>query len=75
MRIIYKLNNYLFGWDYVVWTDYLADKGISRVVKLPDGTIGYWDTILLPIFSTIKNPESVVWLTCKPEKYFKLNNK
>ena len=64
---MYKIKHYLFGWDYVWWRN-SADSGIVRVRVLPDGTIGYWRYGKL--FDKITDPNQVIWLTCKPEKYF-----
>ena len=66
---MYKLFNYLFGWDYVIWSN-SADAGIAKVRTLPDGTIGYWRYRTSGIFDEIKEPKQVKWLTCTPDKYF-----
>ena len=65
----YKLLNYLFGWDYILWRN-SADNGLARVRVLPDGTIGYWRYSITKAFDKIESPDQVIWLTCYPEKYF-----
>lgn len=67
---MYKLWNYLFGWDYVIWENSAA-QGIARVKVLPDGTLGYWRYKITNVFDEIKEPKQVKWLTCKPDKYIK----
>jgi hypothetical protein len=70
ISVMYRLWNYLFGWDYVIWNN-SADQGIAKVITLPDGTIGYWRYKITNIFDEINNPNQVKWLTCSPNKYFK----
>lgn len=65
---MYKLKNFLFGWDYIYWTNY-ADSGIARVLKLPDGTVVYWRYKFTNVMDTIYSEEQVRWLTCKPSKF------
>lgn len=64
----YKILNYLFGWDYVLWNN-SADTGIARVRILPDGKVFYWRYISTNVFDEIKSADQVFWLTCLPEKY------
>jgi hypothetical protein len=68
---VYKLLNWLFGWDYVHWNG-LFSSGISRVFLAKDGKVVYWK-FGFPInnLEIIGEPSDVVWLTCKPDKYFK----
>lgn len=66
---MYKIFNYLFGWDYIIWSN-SADEGISRVRKTPDNVIWYWRYWSTKVADRITNPNEVIWLTCKPEKYF-----
>lgn len=61
---LYVLKNFLFGWDYV-------DTGI-RIARVQEGHKDvafyyYWTNGTEPII--IKNKDSVIWLTCLPEKY------
>ena len=65
---MYKLKKRLFGWDYISWKN-SADNGVARVMKMPDGTVGYWRYKSTSVFDRIKTKDQVVWLTCKPEKY------
>lgn len=63
---MYNVFNYLFGWDYVAWKIGCV-QGVSRVFTLPDGKVYYryvW-------FNEVTPTSRVIWLTCKPEKYFK----
>lgn len=68
--MIYKLMNRLFGYDYIVWKN-TADRGIARVIKLPDNRVVYWRYINTKVMDEIKSPNDVFWLTCEPSKYFK----
>lgn len=66
---IYKILNKLFGWDYIYHNaGVLGANGSFRVFKTLDGRIAFWkyDDYL----HFIKDPSEVVWLTCKPSKYF-----
>lgn len=65
---MYKIKNYLFGWDYVQWQN-CADSGIARVIKLPNGKVCYWRYKSISIMDEIKNAEQVNWLTCQPSKF------
>ena len=67
---MYRLWNYLFGWDYIIWNN-SADQGIARVKVLADGTLGYWRYKITNVFDEIKETNQVKWLTCPPEKYIK----
>jgi len=68
--MIYPLLHKLFGWDYIIWSN-SCDQGISRIRKLPDGTIWYWQYKITRVAVTFPTHHRVIWLTCKPEKYFK----
>lgn len=35
---MYKLLNYLFGWDYIAWDNTVA-RGVARVFTTPDGDV------------------------------------
>jgi hypothetical protein len=74
MKVGYKILNYLFGWDYILWSN-SADQGISRVITLHDGTLGYWRYKYTTCFDEIIRPRDVRWLTCDPEKYIKTEQK
>ena len=66
--MIYKLLNYLFGWDYIAWSN-CADSGIARVHYGYDGTAWYWRYKTTKVIDKIHNPKHVTWLTCYPNKY------
>jgi len=65
---MWKLWNLLFGWDYIIWQN-TADRGVARVLVLPEGKIGYWRYKNTRLFDIISNKDQVFWLTCIPEKY------
>ena len=68
-RIMYRLLNKLFGWDYVYEAAYHS-RGIYRVFVFPDGTVGYWAyQTMTHRLVIIRKPDDVTWLTCKPSKY------
>ena len=67
---MYKLLHYLFGWDYISWYN-SADSGIARVFNDETGRTFYFRYRLTRVVDEIKTVEQVVWLTCKPLKYFK----
>ena len=67
--MIWRLFNFIFGWDYVVWQN-SADRGIARVQVDSSGKIYYWrykNTNLADIIHSEKDVK--LWLTCKPSKY------
>jgi len=64
----YKINNFLFGWDYIYWENSL-NQGIARIHKLPDGKVIYWRYELTGVISEIEDASQVIWLTCSPSKY------
>lgn len=65
---MYRLFNFLFGWDYIYWRNY-ADGGVARVRTSPDGTVWYWRYKSIKVIDTIVDKKYVMWLTCLPEKY------
>lgn len=65
-----KVLNYLFGWDYVVWSNF-ADRGIARVCTDFEGRPFYWRYKNTQLADKIETKEQVIWLTCSPQKYFK----
>ena len=72
---MYKILNWLFGWDYVFWKN-VWTWGISRVNTSKAGMLWYWTDDLLDKEATeLFDPTEVIWLTCHPSKYFKLENK
>jgi len=66
--MIYKLKNRIFGWDYIYWEN-TADQGVARVFTSKDGRVVYWQYPTVTILKEITFRDSVVWLTCKPEKF------
>jgi hypothetical protein len=65
---MYKLLNYLFGWDYIHWKN-SADQGISRIRLDGQGLPYYWRYGSARVLDIIATPISVTWLTCEPSKY------
>ena len=65
---MHKLLNYLFGWDYIYWSN-SASQGIARVFITHDGRCCYFRYKNIKVIDEIKSPSQVYWLTCAPEKY------
>ena len=65
---MYQIYNYLFGWDYIAWTNSTA-SGVARVRVAKDGTVFYWRYKNTNVLDKLTDPEQVVWLTCPPNKY------
>ena len=70
---MYKLWNYLFGWDYILWKNCLY-SGVSRLRILPNGDVyflTYGNIELLNNITTGKGNGEVIteWLTCDKSKY------
>lgn len=65
---MYRIKKYLFGWDYIQW-DNGVDRGIARVIKLPDGKVVYWRYRLIKVLDEINKSAQVRWLTCHPSKF------
>lgn len=65
---MYRIKNFLFGWDYISWCNGV-DYGIARVMKLDDGKVIYWRYKLTNVLDEIKDKDEVYWLTCHPSKY------
>lgn len=68
--MIWRLFHWLFGWDYVAWSN-CVDVGISRVWVDGMGRLCYWRYLLCDFVDVIVEPNDVIWLTCPPEKYIK----
>lgn len=66
--IKYTILNKLFGWDYVAWKNN-ADSGIARVRNDGIGRTYYIRYKITKVIDIVSDPEKVIWLTCKPEKY------
>lgn len=71
---MYKLYNWLFGWDYILQTSGM-DCVICKVFYLPDGRLAYWEHKGLRWLKIIKTKNQVIWLTCDGSKYFPDNPK
>lgn len=71
--MIYKLLNYIFGWDYIAWQN-SADQGIARVRVDHCGTVFYWRYRNTKVVDRICDGDGVLWLTCRPEKYLNGEN-
>ena len=67
--MFYKVLNKLFGWNYIYWYN-SADQGIARVFVSRDGKVYYWRYKSTKLMDIVTDPKDVVWLTCRPEKYF-----
>lgn len=70
---MYKLWNYLFGWDYILWENCLY-RGVSRLRRLPNGDVYFLAYGNMSCFNNITkgtgNGEVVVeWLTCDKNKW------
>lgn len=70
---MYRILNYLFGWDYVTWEDCLY-KGVSRVRVLPNGKpyfLKYGSNSNFEYITKENNGSTVIhaWMTCDPSKY------
>lgn len=65
---MYKLLNFLFGWDYIYWRNSI-DSGIARIRTSPDGTVWFWRYKSIKVIDKIEYKNDVMWLTCQPEKY------
>ena len=69
----YKILNYLFGWDYILWQDCLY-KGVSKIRQLPNGDYYFLKYGSINCFTRIpkENKETnkvIAWLTCNKDKY------
>ena len=67
---MYKILNYIFGWDYIYWRN-TASQNIARVFLTADGKAVYWRYKNISVLDEIKTKDQVLWLTCNPEKYMK----
>ena len=65
---MWRVLHSLFGWDYVAWRN-SADRGIARVHVDGMGRVFYWRYKSTRLADLILEPEQVIWLTCRPEKY------
>lgn len=69
---MYKLFNYLFGWDYIAWKN-SADSGIARVRLDGEGNPYYfrYESIGFVDKLPADRGQTITWLTCSPSKYIK----
>ena len=65
---MYKILNWLFGWDYITWSDY-CDQGIARVRVDKNGNVYYWRYWITKDADPVKSAKNHLWLTCPPSKY------
>lgn len=74
---MYKILNFLFGWDYVAWAN-SADHGIARVYRNEDGQVYYFRYRITNVidFCTKENLNRdrygtpyLLFLTCHSDKY------
>lgn len=65
---MYKLLNFLFGWDYIYWSN-MIDGGIARVHIAGDGTVYYYRYKNINCIDRITKKDQVMWLTCTEDKY------
>jgi len=65
---MWKLFNYLFGWDYIQWANSI-DSGVARIHIDGAGRVWYWRYKTTKLIDVVKESEQVIWLTCSPEKY------
>lgn len=68
---MYKLLNKLFGWDYIYWSN-CADRGVARVRKDGLDNPYYVRYYGITLYDKITSANQVMWLTCLPEKYLKI---
>jgi hypothetical protein len=66
---MYKILNFLFGWDYIYWSN-SCDQGIARVFISKDKRVCYFRYKGTSLIDVITRKEQVIWLTCKPERFF-----
>jgi hypothetical protein len=67
---MYKVLNFLFGWDYIHWKN-TCDYGIARIRKSHNEVVWYYRYRITKCVDRLENPSDVIWLTCHPSKYFK----
>jgi hypothetical protein len=65
----YKLLNWVFGWDYIYWSNSAA-QGVARVYRDAEGSVYYWRYKITQLADPIEKPSDVMWLTCPSSKYF-----
>ena len=65
---MWKVFNYLFGWDYIQWRNSAA-RGISRVHVGGNDEVFYWRYKSTELADEIKTASQVIWLTCPPNKF------
>lgn len=68
--MIWRLCNFLFGWDYVAWSN-CADEGVAKVYWDGETRPYYWRYRITSVVDRIFKADQVIWLTCAPSKYLK----
>lgn len=63
---MWRLFNWLFGWDYIYFDYGYYGYGVRRVRKLPNGAAWYQRNFRI---RKIAREDEVIWLTCKSSKY------
>jgi|TARA_R110000851_G_scaffold72207_1_gene160168 hypothetical protein len=71
---MYKILNYLFGFDYIHWKNTI-DSGVARIHIDCNGNVFYWKYKNIKFADHIKDASKFLWLTCSPDKYLKNSNK
>lgn len=66
---MWRILNALFGWDYIAWSN-SCDWGVARVHVAMDSKVWYYRYKSTRLIDRLTDPDAVMWLTCKPEKYF-----
>ena len=69
---MWRLFNYLFGWDYIYWNNGIS-SGIARIHKDFNGGAWYYLYKVITVIGRVRNANDVVWLTCEPDKYINNN--
>jgi ribosomal protein L24E len=70
---MYILLNWLFGWDYVQWSNSVT-SGLARIHVDGNGRVFYWRYKTTKVADLIREPDQVLWLTCSPDKYLKIGD-
>ena len=68
--MLYKILNYLFGWDYIYFKN-CAAQGVKKIHTDAYGNPYYIWAVNSRVHITHK--KQVMWLTCEAEKYLEEN--
>lgn len=66
---MWRLFNFLFGWDYVQLRSTVS-AGIARVRVDHSGKAYYYRYAVTRVIDVMTDPKDYIWLTCSPHKYF-----